>query len=90
MGATRLESGFTDPDAPSSLMKGHLDYFYPASTSALNITGVVDGSSVSLFVKDVEHTTYLGTKVVRSPIEDTPENYVNGNLKPITTASLEE
>jgi hypothetical protein len=67
----------------------HSDYFLSESTSALNMTGVVEGSSVSLFVQDVEHSTYLGTKVLQSPIEDTPENYANGKLEPTDIASLE-
>lgn len=88
MGAHRLESGFTDPTDPNSLMGGHTDYFHPGSTAATNIQGVIEGTEVAPFVKD-EHHYGVGYSYSESPLEVHPEEYVDGQLPTVATDTLE-
>lgn len=89
MGAIRLEPGFADPDDPDTLLKGHEDYFKRGSTAAMNIQGVIDGSTVSLFVED---EVILGAdgSTSYSPIEANPGDYSHGRLDWINTLDLEK
>ncbi|MGP5731378.1 hypothetical protein [Arthrobacter rhombi] len=88
MGAHRLESGFLDSSDPKSIVKGHVEYFKPGSTSAQNIQEVIEGGNVSLFVEDRQHPgPRAGTF---SPFERNPEDYAYGKLETVPTESLEQ
>ncbi|GAA1120544.1 hypothetical protein GCM10009582_17210 [Arthrobacter flavus] len=89
MGVTRLETGFLDPRNPDSVMGGHEDYFTPASTSAQNISGVINGTKVSLHVEDDYIYGRYGA-VAYSPLETSPDDYTGSKLKTITVEELEK
>lgn len=92
MDPVRLETGFRKQDEPESLIRGHVDYFWLRSTSALNIKGVIEGTNVIPYVEDEITNTYspFGSVVVTSPIEEHPEDYAYGNLETVTVESLEK
>lgn len=88
MGATRLETGFVDPDDPDSLMSGHTDYFGPRSTAAMNIAGIIDGTRVSRYVPDMVGMGPGGQSY--SPVEKYPERYSGENFEMTDVTSLED
>jgi hypothetical protein len=90
MDVVRLESGFLRPEDPKSLMEGHVDYFFPGSTAASNVQGVVEGTNVSLFVEDNILSTNSPYPLAMSPIEASPEDYAYGKLGTVTVESLEK
>ena len=89
MGVTRLETGFIDPADPRSVVTGHEEYFVPGSTSAMNLTGVIEGTWVSPFVEYVTHWE-IEYSYRESPIESRPEDFTGGKLKLVDVKTLEE
>lgn len=89
MDVNRLESGFSNPRDPESLMHGHMDYFHRGSTAASNMNGVIEGTTVSPFVEYIERWDN-GHSWQESPLEDHPGNYTGDKLKAVPVKNLEE
>lgn len=89
MGVTRLETGFLDHNDPSSLVKGHEEYFAEHSTSARNMKGVIEGTRVSLFVDYVDHWE-IEYSYRESPIESRPEDFAGEKLETVDVQTLED
>lgn len=86
MGAQRLESGFLNHDKGGPLVSGHNEYFRPGSTSALNMQGVIRGTSVYPHIPEEIHT-YIGGYWIDNPMETRPEDYAGVKMQSIPTES---
>ncbi|MGW9550059.1 alpha/beta hydrolase [Citricoccus zhacaiensis] len=96
MGAIRLESGFlrdgtdTIMGEGDGLTGGHSSYFDRGSDSALNLSGVIQGTEVSLYLEPVYHHGYGGSGYFEYPLATDRDRYYADGLPTTPVSDLED